>query len=109
MKNLTLNTFKLKYTKAVGKQGHERTKKNTKYRRTFGNMPVVQAYAQYKAEHDARMAKYDELEKKISNFEKYLISQNARFTQRAIRAKAATIIITAKNIALVRMFTQQAQ
>lgn len=81
MKNLTLNTFKLKYTKAVGKQGHERTKKNTKYRRTFGNMPVVQAYAQYKAEHDARMAKYDELEKKISNFEKYLISQNARFTQ----------------------------
>lgn len=24
MKNLTLHTFKLKYTKTVGKQGHER-------------------------------------------------------------------------------------
>lgn len=81
MKNLTLHTFKNTYTKTVGKQGHEKTKKNAEYRRTFGNMPVVQAYAQFKAEHDARMAKYDELEKKISNFEKYLISQNARFTQ----------------------------
>ena len=81
MKNLTLHTFKLTYTKTVGKQGHEKTKKNTKYRRDFGNMPVVQAYAQYKAEHDARMAKYEELKNKIANFEKYLISQNARFVQ----------------------------
>lgn len=81
MKNLTLHTFKLKYTKTVGKQGHEKTKKNTKYRREFGNMPIMQAYAQFKAEHDTRMAKYEELENKISNFEKYLISQNARFTQ----------------------------
>ena len=81
MKNLVLHTFKLTYTKTVGKQGHEKTKKNTKYRREFGNMPVMQAYAQYKAEHDARMAKYNELENKISNFEKYLISQNAKCVQ----------------------------
>ena len=81
MKNLTLHSFKLKYTKVVGKQGHERMKKNAEYRRTFGNMPVMQAYAQYKAMHDARMAKYDELKNKIANFEKYLISQNARFVQ----------------------------
>ena len=81
MKNLTLHTFKLTYTKTVGKQGHEKTKKNTKYRRTFGNMPVMQAYAQFKAERDARMERYEKLEKKIANFEKYLISQNARFTQ----------------------------
>nr|DAK52762.1 MAG TPA: hypothetical protein [Caudoviricetes sp.] len=33
MKNLTLHTFKLKYTKTVGKQGHERMKKNAEYRR----------------------------------------------------------------------------
>ena len=81
MKNLTLHSFKLKYTKVVGKQGHERMKKNAEYRRTFGNMPVMQAYAQYKAMHDARMAKYDELKNKISNFEKYLISQNAKCVQ----------------------------
>ena len=81
MKNPTLHTFKLKYTKTVGKQGHERMKKNAEYRRTFGNMSVLEAYAQFKAEHDARMAKYEELEKKISNFEKYLISQNAKCVQ----------------------------
>jgi len=81
MKNLTLHTFKLKYTKTVGKQGHERMKKNAAYRRAFGNMSVLEAYAQFKAEHDARMAKYEELKNKIANFEKYLISQNARFVQ----------------------------
>lgn len=81
MKNLTLYTFKLTYTKTGGKQGHERMKKNTKYRRTFGNMPVVQAYAQYKAEHDARMERYEELARKIANFEKYLIENNAHFVQ----------------------------
>ena len=78
MKNLVLHTFKLKYTKIVGKQGHERMKKNAAYRRTFGNISVIEAYAQFKAEHDARMAKYEELENKIANFEKYLISQNAK-------------------------------
>nr|DAS53782.1 MAG TPA: hypothetical protein [Caudoviricetes sp.] len=81
MKNLTLHTFKLKYTKVVGKQGHERMKKNAEYRRTFGNMPVMQAYAQYKAMHDARMAKYDELENKIAAFEKFLNDKNARCVQ----------------------------
>lgn len=81
MKNSTLHTFKLKYTKTVGKQGHERMKKNADYRRTFGNIPVMQAYAQFKAEHDARMAKYEELEKKISAFEKFLESENAGYQQ----------------------------
>lgn len=81
MKNLTLHTFKLKYTKTVGKQGHERMKKNAAYRRTFGNMPVMQAYVQFKAEHDARMAKYDELENKIAAFEKFLENKNANCQQ----------------------------
>lgn len=81
MRNSTLHTFKLKYTKIVGKQGHERMKKNAEYRRTFGNMSVLKAYAQFKAEHDARMAKYEELENKISAFEKFLIDKNARCVQ----------------------------
>lgn len=81
MKNLILHTFKNTYTKIVGKQGHERMKKNAKYRKTFGNMSIMQAFAQFKAEHDARMKKYNELANKIANFEQYLISQNARFAQ----------------------------
>lgn len=81
MKNLVLHTFKLKYTKIVGKQGHEKRKKNTAYRRTFGNTPVMQAYAQFKAEYDARMAKHDELANKIASFEKFLESENAHFVQ----------------------------
>lgn len=81
MKNLILHTFKNTYTKIVGKQGHERMKKNAAYRRTFGNISVIEAYAQFKAEHDARMAKYEELKNKIANFEKYLISQNAKCVQ----------------------------
>lgn len=81
MKNLILHTFKNTYTKIVGKQGHERMKKNAAYRRTFGNMPIMQAFAQFKAEHDARMKKYNELANKIANFEQYLISQNAHFVQ----------------------------
>ena len=81
MKNLILHTFKNTYTKIVGKQGHERMKKNAAYRRTFGNMPIMQAFAQFKAEHDARMKKYNELANKIANFEQYLISQNAKCVQ----------------------------
>lgn len=81
MKNLVLHTFKLKYTKIVGKQGHERMKKNAAYRRTFGNISVIEAYAQFKAEHDARMAKYNELENKIAAFEKFLESENASYQQ----------------------------
>lgn len=81
MKNLTLYLFKQNYTKAVGKQGHERIKKNTKYRRTFGNMSVVQAYAQFKAEHEKRCAESERISNKIAAFERYLIANNARFTQ----------------------------
>lgn len=81
MKNLTLHSFKLKYTKVVGKQGHEKTKKNADYRRDFGNLPIMQAYAQFKAEHDTRMAKYEGLERKISAFEKFLTDKNARCVQ----------------------------
>ena len=81
MKNLILHTFKNTYTKIVGKQGHERMKKNAAYSRTFGNMPIMQAFAQFKAEHDARMKKYNELANKIANFEQYLISQNAKCVQ----------------------------
>lgn len=84
MKDLTLRTFKLTYTKTVGKQGHERIKKNTKYRRTFGNMPIMQAYVQFKAELDARMAKYEELANKITAFEKFLADKNARCEQSKI-------------------------
>lgn len=81
MKNLTLYLFKQNYTKVVGKEGHRKTKKNTKYRREFGNMPIMQAYAQFKAEQDARMKKYNELANKIANFEQYLIANNAHFEQ----------------------------
>ena len=87
MKNLILHTFKNTYTKIVGKQGHERMKKNAAYRRTFGNMSVLKAYAQFKAEHDARMAKYDELEKKISNFEKYLRKQKCKLSTKQKKRK----------------------
>lgn len=81
MKNLILHTFKNTYTKIVGKQGHERMKKNAAYRRTFGNMPIMQAFAQFKAEHEARMAKYEELENKIAAFEKFLENENASYQQ----------------------------
>ncbi len=81
MKDLVLRTFKLTYTKTVGKQGNEKIKKNASYRRDFGNLPIMQAYAQFKAEHDARMAKYEELERKISAFEKFLTDKNARCVQ----------------------------
>lgn len=84
MKNLVLHTFKLTYTKTVGKQGHERMKKNAAYRRTFGNISVIEAYAQFKADHDARMAKYEELANKISEFEKFLTDKNARCEQSKI-------------------------
>lgn len=84
MKDLVLHTFKLTYTKTVGKQGYEKTKKNAAYRRDFGNLPIMQAYAQFKAEHEARMAKYEELERKISAFEKFLIDKNARCEQSKI-------------------------
>lgn len=81
MKNLTLYLFKQNYTKVVGKEGHRKTKKNTKYRREFGNMPIMQAYAQFKEEYEKRCAENERISSKIENFEKYLIFQNARFTQ----------------------------
>lgn len=81
MKNLLLNTFILTYTKTVGKQGHEKVRKNANYRRTFGNMSVLYAYAQFKSEHDLRMTEYNKLINKIHAFENFLIERNARFTQ----------------------------
>jgi len=81
MKNLTLYIFKQNYTKTVGKQGYERMKKNAAYRERFGNMPVMQAYAQFKAEHEARNEESNRLSKKIAAFEQYLIANNAHFEQ----------------------------
>ena len=81
MKNFALYLFRQNYTKTVGKYGKERTKKNARYRREFGNTPVMQAYAQFKEEYEKRCAENERISSKMENFEKYLISQNAKCVQ----------------------------
>lgn len=81
MKNFTLYLFKQNYTKVVGKEGHRKTKKNAAYRREFGNMPILKAYSLFKAEYETRCAENERISNKIDNFEKYLISQNAKCVQ----------------------------
>ncbi|WP_157799919.1 hypothetical protein [Prevotella intermedia] len=79
--NFAMHLFKLNYTKTVGKKGHERMKKNAAYRREFGNMPVVRAYAQFKAQYEERTGEVERRAKKVEAFEKYLIANGAKEAQ----------------------------
>ena len=76
--NLILHTFKLRFTSSSKKKG---VRKNAEFRRKFGNMPIMQAYKQYKVEQELLDKKILDLRTKINNFENFLRKQGVKCTQ----------------------------
>lgn len=76
--NLILHIFKLSFTSSSKKKG---VRKNAEFRRTFGNMPIMQAYKQYKVEQELLDKKILDLRTKINNFENFLRKQGVKCTQ----------------------------